>query len=327
MQACVIVAFWRRNYCLGQSFSCIDGGEAREWRCASKHDIWPREISETICVSVETPRTSSARYPSKQKIRKPWTWIPEHWFSWEAVSWFVILGPEHSWYLISKGAQAGSYVDFHPSPPLSSPPTQLTLPLLLCSMTKICIGTLPCIGERSDTLFPLWKLSVWWNGGVCRRQERSHFKPWGCSCQTSLVYKIVRVLSLPSFFQGLRIHKFCKSDLEIWALKVTGRMLGIRTSMAHYEPRLGKLHLSWSLTELLLERNSQRHLQPNPRRSIHEWLLLGYEITSHCESSVDGLIINQGYCCTNPWMQLGFQPSYTVHAPVDSFTNLHLNSL
>ncbi len=151
MHACVIVAFWRRIYCLVQSFSCIDDGEAREWRCAGKQASWPRQIQRPF-VWVWKPQEHH-QHPSKQKIRKPWTWIPQHWFSWEAVSWFLSWGQSILDIWFPKVHKRGSYVDFHPSPLF--PPTQLTLPLmlslLLCSMTKICIGTLPCIGEIQHT--------------------------------------------------------------------------------------------------------------------------------------------------------------------------------
>jgi len=197
--ACVIVAFWRRNYCLIQSFSCIEWWRSQRMKMCRQASIMAQGNSETICVSVETQRTSSAPQQTENKQTLNMN-------SWALVfmrSCFMvlILGPEHSWYLISKGAQARLLCGL-PSKPLSSLQHNSLFHSCFHSYCvpwqRFALGHCHAL-VRSNTLFPLWKLSAWWNGGVCRRQERSHFKPWGCSCQTSLVYNIGIVLSLPAF--------------------------------------------------------------------------------------------------------------------------------
>ncbi len=169
-----------------------------------------------------------------------------------------ILRPEHHWYLISEGAQAGPYGDFHPTP--FFPPTELTLPLLLtlilCSMTKIGgIETLLCIGEIKRAFVLLKALDLMeWRGLWKTRTAPFHAR--GCSCQTWLVHKIG--LFITSSFEAW-MRKFGKSSnwkSGVW--KWQGGCWGITISMALW----AKTSQTICPPEApLLERNSQRHLQ------------------------------------------------------------------
>ncbi len=206
--------------------------------------------SETICVSVETPRTSSAPQQTENKE------------SLNMNSWALVFMTSCFMVLILHGARAFLISDFQrgTSGLLCGLPSEPSLP---SNTTHSSTHAFTLTAFRDKDLhwdiamhwwdpthfFPLWKLSVWWNGGVCRRQERSHFKPWGLQLSDLIGLQDWKSPFIISFFRAW-IHKFCKSDLKIWALKVTGRMLGIRTSMALWAKTgqiICPLELNWAI--------------------------------------------------------------------------------